>query len=111
MTDPIEFKARRGAERRRFPRRAVLWCGTLVADARPIDCVILDMSAGGVRLQLSASLDTEEDRVIVRIPRFGDFHGVIAWRDEARIGVQLREDPARIDELMQAALHLKSGIG
>lgn len=103
MAEPVPIGSR-NKDRRRFPRSAVLWCGELVADARAIECVILDMSANGVKLQLSEPLVATDRRVIVRIPRFGDFHGEVMWRDENRLGVRLNAEPGRIAELIQAIL-------
>ena len=84
------------SERRKSERLPILLEAAVSVDSDVINCVILDISAGGAKLQLKGTeVHLEDDQVkLIRlnIPGFGDFDGEIIWTDDEYIGIKFHEN-------------------
>ena len=85
------------AERRSFPRRAVLWTGTLQAGDFSFDCQIWNVSLGGARLRVNLPLEAGA-RIVLSLPQAGRFPGVVAWTGDGELGLKFGVEPTAIRE-------------
>ncbi|MDJ0893678.1 MAG: PilZ domain-containing protein [Alphaproteobacteria bacterium] len=92
-----------GKERRRFPRSTVVWSGRLLFAGGSADCVVLNISINGAKVQLSGGYTGPED-VVLEIARFGQFRGQVAWRSGNSVGVTFDEEPDRVAAVIGAAV-------
>ena len=80
-------KATSETERRQHARMPVHWHGSLVSAGQEEDCLVLDISAGGARVQCSDPFG-EASRITLRLAQ-GDRHdGSIVWRQGSFMGLQ-----------------------
>ena len=100
---------RRGAvrtedsDRRDHPRFTVVWTGRIQLLPKPVECVILNISANGAKLRILAHADLPADFTLT-VDRFGDFPANLVWTDGRSAGVQFSGDPKKISEIFAAAL-------
>ncbi len=86
-------------ERRRYPRRSVIWAGELLLDAeRARDCTVLDVSMGGAKIRLEPPPPVGA-AVTLRSPHFGALRARVAWATIEQAGIAFDE----IAETMRAA--------
>ena len=93
------------AAHRRTVRKRVLWAARLEAAGRQHDCVVIDLSLGGAKLDVNAPL-AQGDRVTLILERFGSFRAEVAWREDGSAGLRFVEDPQRIADLIGGRLPL-----
>lgn len=95
----------RGSEsdRRDHPRFTVVWTGRIQMQPKPVECVILNISANGAKLRVFSHVDLPAD-FTVTVDRFGDFPAQLVWSDGRSAGVQFIGDPKRISEIFATAL-------
>jgi len=80
------------ADKRRFPRRPVLWRGHVDADGLTVDCTVWNISRGGARITLKNAVDFT-DGVVLTIDRFGSVPCDIAWARNDDVGLSFQGDP------------------
>jgi hypothetical protein len=83
------------AERRRWPRRTVLWPAQLQIGDETHKCWIRNISASGVALQADVVL-TKQLPVSVTLERHGQFDGFVIWTGTSLHGVHFIESPEHI---------------
>jgi len=93
------------AAQRRTVRKRVLWAARIDVGGRQHDCVVVDLSLGGAKLDLKAPL-AHGDKVTLMLERFGSFRAEVAWREEGSCGLRFVEDPQRIADLIGGRLPL-----
>ncbi len=79
-----------GDERRRIPRTRVVWAARLETAVGGFDCRVTNVSPGGARVRVSASIGVGQPVSLVA-PRLGEFHGMVAWERDGVIGVQFSD--------------------
>lgn len=82
-------------ERRRAPRRPVIWYGKLLVGDHRFDCRILDISLTGARLQLELPLKRGAE-VRLSIPRCEDLPAAVSFHREDRLGLSFTIPPDEI---------------
>ena len=90
-------------ERRKFPRCSVLMSGTVRALGVEVQCVVQNVSLGGVRLRIMENL-AHDGVAILNIPRFGDFESDVAWQSKDAMGLRFRITPHQVAALVGDAL-------
>jgi hypothetical protein len=101
MADQPEDKD--GKNRRKFERVTVLWSGTLNCGARTLDCLIVNVSAGGAMVRVETP-DLCKKSVVLRSPRFGELAGEVTWRQGKELGIEFKETPEAVSKLLGKAL-------
>ncbi len=94
-------------EIRKFPRRLVLLSGAVYLENKPIECRVLDISAGGARIRVDETIDTENNLQLM-IYRFGEFETEVAWEKDSDIGVVFVENPTDIEQIIGHLLPAKA---
>ena len=85
----------RWKERRRFQRKPVLLAATLETRQGTLQCITLDLSLGGARIQLHEKLEPL-DQVTLALEKFGHFPGHVVWRNVSEAGLQFTDTPEEI---------------
>jgi len=85
--------------RRRFPRTSVLWSGALAGGTEPIDCAILNLSAGGAKLRMPGATACPS-RVAIQSARFGELAARVVWRRDSLLGLAFVNGPAAVAETL-----------
>jgi hypothetical protein len=75
-------------ERRKFSRKSVLWSAELIcASGQVLHVIILDISAGGAKLNVEPCL-TKGERLIFRSHHGGTRQAHVAWINGDRLGIE-----------------------
>jgi hypothetical protein len=77
-------------ERRKRPRKGVLWHGHLRTPAGVLACRVLDLSARGAKLEVDGTVAPGQGVTLVMEP-LGEFSGVVAWARNGRAGLRINE--------------------
>jgi hypothetical protein len=77
-------------ERRKRPRKGVLWHGHLRTAAGVLACRVLDLSVRGAKLEVDGTLAPCQSVTLVMEP-LGEFSGVIAWWRDGKAGLRINE--------------------
>ncbi|WP_422367028.1 PilZ domain-containing protein [Pelagibius sp.] len=96
-----DFLDRFGDEegRRRFLRRSVLWPGALEAGGKQHDCTILNMSLGGAKIAINEDLGLSGS-VVLSADRFDGLLATIVWTSGRMLGLQFKDDPYQVAEVL-----------
>lgn len=96
-----DFLDRFGDEegRRRFLRRSVLWPGAVEANGKRHDCTILNMSLGGAKIAVNEDLGLSGS-VVLSADRFEGLLATIVWTSGRMIGLQFKDAPGQIAEVL-----------
>jgi hypothetical protein len=86
-------------EIRAHARRLVLLSGAVYVENRPIQCRVLDISAGGARIRVDHSFD-HDNRLALMIYRFGEFPVEVAWEKDVDLGIMFIDDPNEIERII-----------
>lgn len=98
------YRVLQGAEeKRKFPRRPVLWRGHIVNDGLKVDCTVWNISRGGARITLKHHVDFDNG-VVLNIDRFGSVPCEIAWARNSDLGLQFQSDPKEVCEGLAESL-------
>jgi hypothetical protein len=84
-------------DRRRWPRRTVLWPAELQAGAVMHPCWVRNITAMGAALQTDIALPRRL-MVTLHIPDHGRFEAFIIWADDHLHGIAFVDTPERIIE-------------
>jgi hypothetical protein len=95
-------------EIRKFPRRLVLLSGAIYIENRPIECRVLDISAGGAHIRVDEPF-VHDSRFPLMIYRFGEFPSEVAWERETDLGIVFIDDPSEIEKIIGHLLPPKGG--
>lgn len=93
-----------GANRRHFDRRRVLESGVIITADGRIDCQVIDISPGGVRVRPVEAVPESLGPCQFQFARLGVFEGQIRWRDGDAVGLGFAMPPADIAERCQILL-------
>lgn len=94
-----------GSERRRHPRRAVIWMGSLRVGEWTFACRVLDLSLTGARIRLALPLKRGAE-VTLSVPRCGDIPAEVAWHKDDKLGINFSISAGAVrDRLGEAAAH------
>lgn len=77
--------------KRKNTREKILTKAEILAEGDWYDCRLLDISAGGAKLQLDRHIDRGL-AVILQIGKFGQFNATIAWQQSGELGVKFNHD-------------------
>ena len=98
------YRSLQGAEdKRRFPRRPVLWRGHIDNAGLKVDCTIWNISRGGARISLKHRIDFDNG-VTLTIDRFGSVPCDIAWTRNSDVGLQFQGDPRDVCQSLAESL-------
>ena len=86
-------------EIRSHARRLVLLSGAVYVENRPIQCRVLDISAGGARVRVDHQFD-HDNRLALMIYRFGEFPVEVAWEKDVDLGIMFIDDPNEIERII-----------
>lgn len=94
-----------GCSRRAHARHDVLLKARVMDEGRWHDCSILNISAGGVKLQLDHPIG-QGTAVMLELGNFGQFNGTVVWQHGGGLGIKFSQDPSKMAEvLMGLALY------
>ncbi|NQU69998.1 MAG: PilZ domain-containing protein [Rhodospirillales bacterium] len=94
-------------ENRRFPRTSVIWSGTLETNDQKYDCIAVNLSANGAKLQITQPMDDYAGAWTLTIPRLGTFNAELAWRapeDGKQIGLMFQNPPVAVAQQLSKIL-------
>jgi hypothetical protein len=92
-----------GREARQFPRKRSLLPATLITAQGSFDCRVLNLSAGGAKLECAQSV-AEGESLTLSVPAIGTFSGTAIWRAEGCFGVRFDTDATKSAALGGAML-------
>lgn len=95
---------RRRRAMRRHLRSAVFWSGVMQAGRESIDCIVLNMSAGGAKVKLLSRFAHDGSPVVLHIDRMGGYAGEVMWSEGDLIGLRFLKDPKAIQADIDRAL-------
>jgi len=97
MTDMYKF----GNEycKRAHDRRTILVEARIMAYGKWHDCRILNISAGGAKLQLGIQI-LQDSVVQLEIGSFGQFGGTVVWQNGEDLGIKFTHSPAEMTEVV-----------
>lgn len=101
--DPKMSPRRRRAMRQHL-RSAVFWSGVVQAGRESIDCIVLNMSAGGAKVKLLNRFANDGSPVVLHIDRMGGYAGEVVWSEGDLIGLRFLKDPKAIQADIDRAL-------
>lgn len=91
-------------DRRKHVRKPVLWAARLETAAGSFDCVVLNLSLGGARLQVTAPILPPVVTLVME--RFGALRAEIVWQLNDGIGLRFTADPDEVARTLKGALPL-----
>lgn len=83
------------SEKRRYPRRPVLWGGRIQAAEKCLDGQVFNISAGGVMIRLPETLP-ENTPVTLLLRNQWQLDGFVRWASDGRHGVAFVESPQAV---------------
>ena len=88
-------------ERRAHRRKTALWAAKLKTDRETFPCVVLNVSKGGVMLQVNATVSTHQ-RVSLDIDRFGTLQAEVVWqmKDTNKVGLRFVDSPEQVARIL-----------
>ena len=92
--------ATRGVEQRRESRRQVSCAATIQEASRESNCVVRDISPGGVQLLVERKPPAPQTPIHVKITRVGFLNAEVRWTDGNRLGASFEKiTPAMADRI------------
>ncbi len=86
--------------RRREDRKVVLFRSSISVSGVAVECDVLDIGSGGVRVQASLQAAAQTAVTLV-IEQLGDYQARIAWNRGGEIGLKFDEPPERIAQALE----------
>lgn len=93
--------------KRRYPRTRVVWPATLRTGVGTFDCLVLDLSANGAKIQFSSKPEKIEGLVMLAIPRLPGFNATVAWVHPdhgLEMGLTFDDPPGEVAALLASVL-------
>ena len=100
-------------QRRRYPRTRVVWPATLRTAIGTLDCLVLDLSANGAKIQFPTPPGEIEGLVMLAIPRLPGFNATIAWSHPdhgMEVGLTFDDPPGEVAALLASVLPNSSAV-
>jgi len=94
-------------DRQKSPRHSTLCPGKLVSGDEEVDCEVLNVSVGGVKIRTSQPIETNA-HVRVRILRVGEFAGRVAWRNGTTMGVEFQDELTELARIVEDVLSIET---
>jgi hypothetical protein len=91
-------------ERREHARKPVLWAARLDTSLGSFDCIVLNLSLGGARLDLSAPIVPRE--VCLVLERYGALRAEVVWQVSDGIGIRFLGGTEEVARVLHGALPL-----
>ncbi len=88
---PARLAADPASERREYKRCSVSWTGKLSWGGETVRCDLVDISAGGARVQLARPVH-HRSPVTLTIDQIGEFPGEIAWNGGYCMAIRFLDD-------------------
>jgi hypothetical protein len=95
--------ADKGHDKRRHPRRKVLWTASLRCALGVRPCTVLNISRSGAHLKLDVNLDRGAG-IELLVPGIGRLDGRVLWSNHDRAGIQFGELPDALGTALDQAL-------
>jgi hypothetical protein len=88
-------------ERRAHRRKTALWAAKLKTERETFPCVVLNVSKGGVMLQVAANVAAHQ-RVSLEIERFGTLAAEVVWqmKDTNKVGLRFIDSPEQVARIL-----------
>ena len=64
-----------------------------------LDCVIIDISSSGAKLQVGREVDWGKS-VLIQLGEFGQFSATVVWCRDGDIGVKFNHDPLEMTSML-----------
>ena len=95
-------------EQRKHPRSRVLWMATLDTKEGPFNCMVLDVSRAGAKLQFATPIFPVlvKQEVELVIEPLGSLGAEVIWQTGERMGIRFIADPALVAHVIGGALKL-----
>jgi hypothetical protein len=94
LLTPTESEPRSSSvDARRDARRQLLWSGTLQTSQGPCQCIVVDLSRGGAKLQLAKPVKIGQLVTLV-VAGIGTYRGTVIWCENGSLGVKFAEERA-----------------
>ena len=90
-------------ERRRYPRKGTFWRAQLQTPAGDFECRVMNLSPGGAKIEIDYHVAHKEVVALIMEP-FGEFTGVVAWRCNGSLGIQISEHRTTRTQIYPLAL-------
>lgn len=84
---------------RDYPREIINADAEVMIDEQWLDCVIVDISPSGAKLQVSREVDWGKS-VFIQLGEFGQFSATVVWCRGGEIGVKFDHDPLAMTSVM-----------
>lgn len=84
---------------RNYPRENLRTKAEIMIDEQWHDCVIVNMSPSGARLNVGLEVSRGRD-VIIKIDAFGRFNATVAWCQGDEIGVKFDHDSSEMTRVL-----------
>jgi hypothetical protein len=110
MSEPVGINdAAAGPEKRRLPRKKVLWAARVTSAIGERQCTIFNLSRGGALIRLDTTLDRCAT-IELTIPGVGKLPGWVVWSSYDRAGIQFSDlSESQAAALEQALLGRRGG--
>jgi hypothetical protein len=89
--------AEAGKYNRAFPRRTVLFKGSLKVNSHQFTCNVLDLSLSGARIKLDLPLASDTE-VELTIQDYKPLKAAVAWAAEGFMGLMFKAAPETVRE-------------
>jgi len=110
MVEQAQRNESAAAEKRRFPRRKVIWSARVVTRIGDRPCTVLNISRGGAQIKLDVTLDPCTG-IELSIAGIGKLPGWVAWASHDRAGIEFAElSEAQAAALEQALRGRRGGV-
>ena len=100
----VKMQAQGMTDKRRFERHSLMLEAKVSFDDHSLACVILDISASGVRVRMKETeilLDDDPSKsVILYFPQFGGFKGEVVWTNDLFVGIKFHENHEMMEDLI-----------
>jgi hypothetical protein len=84
---------------RDYPREAILVESKIMIDEQWHDCVIVNISPSGAKVNIALEVSRGKD-VLILIGKSGQFNATVAWCRDDQIGVKFDHDPAEMTRVL-----------
>jgi hypothetical protein len=84
---------------RNYPRENLRTEAEIMIDEQWHDCVIVNMSPSGARLNIGLEVSRGKD-VIIKIGAYGHFNATVAWCRDNEIGVKFDHDASEMTRVL-----------
>ena len=104
-TEMCAFESASTGNPRQAPRcrSSVYWHAQLEQGENTVDCMVLDISAGGARVRAERRIGCHE-AVTLRVGQALACRGCVAWCERDYIGIRFKDDAASVERMISDVL-------